>query len=146
LNTAATHIPVFQTYGRNKAKRHDGICGRPIKCTAVCIIYTLIFTPIRCIVCSLTDISTTHFIISSVPFHSKLNELCNLYIFLNLLLFQVKFWLCYSNKIEETDRQTDTLVSVNTIYVCHDVHESLHPVTIMKVTNKLQQYRLIYYS
>jgi len=30
-------------------------------------------------------------------------------------LFQVKFCLCYSDKIEDTD----TLVSVNTIYVCH---------------------------
>ena len=28
----------------------------------------------------------------------------------------------------------------------HDVHESVHRETIMKVTNKMQLYRLIYYS
>jgi len=27
-----------------------------------------------------------------------------------------------------------------------DVHEPVHPDTIMKVTNKMQLYRLIYYS
>jgi hypothetical protein len=27
-----------------------------------------------------------------------------------------------------------------------DVHDSVHPNTIMKVTNKMQLYRLIYYS
>ena len=28
----------------------------------------------------------------------------------------------------------------------HDVHESVHRETIMKVTNKMQLYKLIYYS
>jgi len=38
-----------------------------------------------------------------------------MYFIFDILLFQVKFRLCYSDKIEETD----TLVSVNTIYVNH---------------------------
>jgi hypothetical protein len=81
------------------------------------VLFNVIFTRIRCIVCSCTDISLLHFIISFVSFHSRLNEWCNLYVFFifDIWLFQVKFCLFCSDEIEETD----TLVSVNKIYVCH---------------------------
>ena len=39
-----------------------------------------------------------------------------------------------------------TLVALGLMYVKPDVYESVHRDTIMKVTNKMQLYRLIYYS
>ena len=44
------------------------------------------------------------------------------------------------NLMELVINEDDTIVSK------HDVHESVHRDTIMKVTNKMQLYRLIYYS